>query len=99
MSYSGRVTRWSRTLVPATAANVASAIRELESWSALGGTGTYGAVQTALSIPGIQAVYLLSDGAPDGSTSAIVSAARRWSRPQAKATIPVNTIAFVQNLG
>jgi len=92
--YSASVSTWQPGLQPATATNLASAVKYVDAWHAGGGTSTYAALKTAYGDPDVEAVYLLSDGMPnDESAATILAAAISWSKGK---TIPLHTVALVE---
>ena len=67
VAYSSNVQPWKPSVVPATDANKAEAVKWLEGRSEGGGTRTLFALQRAFEDPNVDTIYLLSDGAPQGS--------------------------------
>ena len=81
---------WSQGLQQATAANLAAATKYVSRWEPTGGTNFPDALQTAFSVPGVEAVYLLSDGEVYGERE-LVAQVRTLSR---NGEIKCNTTAF-----
>ncbi len=95
--FSDSVSTWKPDLQPLNQENIELARNYINSWVANGGTDTYDALHTAFttSADEVAAVYLLSDGMPNGHTAdQIVAAARQWSA-NSKRNVPVHTCAFV----
>lgn len=80
-------------VMQATAPNVVAAVNAVNTWSAGGATYTHEALRTAFALPGLKAVYLLSDGVPSRKSQAtIVEDVGTWNKDR---NIPVHTIAFL----
>ena len=92
LRFSSSVSAWEPGLQPTTPDKLQSAVTYVAGWTASGGTNTKDALQKAYSDPDVEAVYLLSDGMPNGSPSDIVAAAKTWSK---NGVIPCHTIALV----
>lgn len=65
VSFSDSTTTWAKSLVPATSVNVNSAVEYVSRLTAEGSTNTAGALAEAAKNSGVEAIYLLSDGAPN----------------------------------
>jgi Mg-chelatase subunit ChlD len=81
---------WSKGLQQATAASLDAASKFVRNWYPTGGTNYPAALHTAFSVPGVEAVYLLSDGEVWGDAE-LLSLVRRLSR---NGEIQCNTTAF-----
>jgi len=92
LRYSSDVAEWKPGLQPATDDNLFSAVQYVQTWTASGGTDTKAALVAAYATDGVEAVYLLSDGMPNGSADDIITSAKAWAKNGA---IPCNTIALV----
>jgi len=94
--YSSAVRTWKTGgLQKATQSNIDDAIAYSKKFSADGGTNIYAALQTAWAIPGLETIYLLTDGAPSvgvTDTNKLLADIKTW---YAKTPIKVNTIAFL----
>jgi len=78
-----------------TQANITAAIASVNTYRADGGTNIYAVLQAAWAIPGVDTIYLLTDGSPSvGITDVnrIIADLKTWN---AKTPIKVNTIAFL----
>jgi hypothetical protein len=94
-SYSSGVTQWKTTLQMATQANITDAINFSKKFVANGGTNIYAALQAAWAVPGVDTVYLLTDGSPSvGVTNVnqLLNDLKTWN---SKLNIKLNTIAFL----
>jgi len=94
-SYSSAVSQWKPTLQKATQANITDAINFSKKFGASGGTNIYGALQLAWAVPGVDTIYLLTDGSPSvgvQDTNKIIADLKAWN---AKTPIQLNTIAFL----
>lgn len=96
LRFSSDVAAWRPGLVSVNADNVQLAAKYINGWRASGGTGTYAALAKAYAQKGVRAIYLLSDGMPNGNTDQIIRAAKIWSK---NGTIPVYTAVFVAGGG
>jgi len=57
--------KWSSTLMQATESNLQKATNAVNRWHADGGTNMEAALEMSFAVPGVTAVYLLSDGEVD----------------------------------
>jgi len=93
--YSSAVNAWKNALQPATQTNIADATNFVNRFSANGGTNIYAALQAAWAVPGVDTIYLLTDGSPSvGVTNVqqILNDVKSWN---AKTPVQINTIAFL----
>ncbi|WAR00111.1 VWA3B-like protein [Mya arenaria] len=79
---------WQNRLVEVTETSLEGAWRWIQGLSCWGSTNTYAALQHALSDPGTQAIYLLTDGRPDQPPKSIIA------QVQMQHSVPVHTISF-----
>ena len=86
------VAQWEPGLQPAVPDKLSSAVTYVKGWSPGGGTSTKAALQAAYGDADVEAIYLLSDGMPNGSADDIIAAAKGWSNGGG---IPCHTIAMV----
>ncbi|PVD38341.1 hypothetical protein C0Q70_00953 [Pomacea canaliculata] len=91
IQFSGSCKKWRNTIQPATESNCHDAVRWTSMLTANGNTCTLEALQLAFEDSAIEAIYLLTDGKPDTSTSLVL---REVARMNADRDIPVNTISF-----
>jgi hypothetical protein len=94
-SYSSGVSAWKNSLQKATQANITDAINFSKKFSPNGGTNIHAALQSAWSVPGVETIYLLTDGTPSvgvPTASTILNDLKVWNT---KKPIQVNTIAFL----
>jgi len=94
-SYSNSPNPWRPSLQIATQANITEAINFSKKFTANGGTNIYSALQSAWAIPGVDTVYLLTDGSPSvgvTDTNKILADLKAWNT---KTPIKLNTIAFL----
>jgi hypothetical protein len=94
-SYSTNVTAWNTTLQRATQANLINAIAFAQNFTASGYTNIYAALQAAWAVPGVESVYLLTDGTPSAGvtdTDRILNDLKTWNVGR---NIKLNTIAFL----
>ncbi|XP_035826258.1 von Willebrand factor A domain-containing protein 3A isoform X2 [Aplysia californica] len=89
--FSGNCTVWRDAIQSPTESNCHDAIRWVSQLMASGNTCTLEALQLAFRDPDIDAIYLLTDGKPDTSTSLVL---REVSKRNEKRNISVNTISF-----
>jgi len=96
LPYSSAVSTWKTNgLQKATQTNIADAIAYSNKFSANGGTNIYSVLQSAWAIPGVDTIYLLTDGSPSvgiTDTNKIIADIKTW---YAKTQIKINTIAFL----
>lgn len=78
-------------LEPATQENCHSAVSWSSRFTASGNTCTLDALRMAFDDPDITAVYMLTDGKPDTSTSMVL---KEVSEMNVDRKIPINTISF-----
>jgi hypothetical protein len=94
--YSTSVFTWKTGgLQKATQANISSAIAYSKTLTPNGGTNIYAVLQAAWAIPGLETIYLLTDGSPSVGTTnvnTILNDVQAW---YAKTPIQINTIAFL----
>ncbi len=69
VTFDTNVWRWQGKLVPAKGSNVEAVIEALKKKRPSGGTYLFEGLQEALSIEGVETIYLLSDGKPSGTVS------------------------------
>ncbi len=89
----------SRTLKPATPENKAAAIQWVKELQANGATRTDLALEEALSIPEVDSIYLLTDGAPKGMDNQkmpIDPILRRAKELNRFVRARIHTISFLQ---
>lgn len=79
---------WQNRLVDVTETSLEGAWRWIQGLTCWGSTNTYSALQHALSDPGTQAIYLLTDGRPDQPPKSIIA------QVQMQHSVPVHTISF-----
>jgi len=90
IQFSSSAYAWAQGVQPVTQSNVDSGVAWVNSLTAGGSTAMLKGLQLAFSDDDVLAVFLLTDGEPDGSRSAIIDAAQAW----AGSDKAVNTIAF-----
>ena len=69
IAFNSKAQVWQNRLVEVGETSLEGAWRWIQGLSCWGSTNTYAALQHALSDPGTQAIYLLTDGRPDQVTS------------------------------
>ena len=74
--------------MPPSQENLQAVWRWVQELTAQGSTNTQAALTAAMSVPGAQAVYLLTDGRPDQDCETLLAAVQRLP------SIPVHTISF-----
>ncbi|GFR86394.1 von Willebrand factor A domain-containing protein 3A [Elysia marginata] len=89
--FSGTCSVWRDTVQPPTESNCHDAIGWVSHLVAGGNTCTLEALQLAFRDPDIDAIYLLTDGKPDTSTSLVL---REVAKMNERRNISVNTISF-----
>lgn len=89
--FSGDCEKWKQRLEPATQENCHSAVSWSSRFTASGNTCTLDALRMAFDDPDITAVYMLTDGKPDTSTSMVL---KEVSEMNVDRKIPINTISF-----
>jgi len=87
IQFSDSASAWQPGVVPVNRQNLASASTYVSNLRANGGTYVLNAIKLSINDTQVMGVYLLSDGEPNDSPSAIIAAAQKWGKP-------VNTIAF-----
>lgn len=65
ISFNSKATAWQNRLMDISELSLKGAWKWIQGLSCWGSTNTYAALQHALSDPGTQAIYLLTDGRPD----------------------------------
>ncbi|XP_055877562.1 von Willebrand factor A domain-containing protein 3A-like [Biomphalaria glabrata] len=91
ISFSGSCCVWRDAIQSPTESNCHDAIRWVSFLKSNGNTCTLEALQLAFRDPDIDAIYLLTDGKPDTSTSLVL---REVAKMNEKRSISVNTISF-----
>lgn len=89
--FSGKCSVWRDAVQPPTESNCHDAIGWVSHLIAGGNTCTLEALQLAFRDPDIDAIYLLTDGKPDTSTSLVL---REVAKMNERRNISVNTISF-----
>ena len=74
--------------MPPSQENLQAVWHWVQALTAQGSTNTQAALSAAISVPGVQAVYLLTDGRPDQQCETLLAAI------QTLPPIPVHTISF-----
>ncbi len=95
IAFSSGVTAWRDEMVPASKANVATAVEYVEGLNPAGGTDIHSALAQALSFKEVEAVYFLTDGRPtEGRTDpeAILKDVAAWT---AGRKVRINAVAFL----
>ncbi|XP_052792048.1 von Willebrand factor A domain-containing protein 3B-like [Mya arenaria] len=87
-AFNSKAQVWQNRLVEVTETSLEGAWRWIQGLSCWGSTNTYAALQHALSDPGTQAIYLLTDGRPDQPPKSIIA------QVQMQHSVPVHTISF-----
>ncbi|XP_053399868.1 von Willebrand factor A domain-containing protein 3B-like isoform X2 [Mercenaria mercenaria] len=88
IAFNSKAQVWQNRLVDVTETSLEGAWRWIQGLSCWGSTNTYAALQHALSDPGTQAIYLLTDGRPDQPPKSIIA------QVQMQHSVPVHTISF-----
>lgn len=78
VSFNSKAVAWQNRLVEVDEHSLQSAWKWIQNLSCWGSTNTYAALQIALSDPGTQAIYLLTDGRPDQVTSYFMKFSKNW---------------------
>ncbi|XP_065066102.1 von Willebrand factor A domain-containing protein 3A-like isoform X2 [Rhopilema esculentum] len=91
MKYSSAPTLWQATLVRPDETECKKAIEWISQFEAYGGTCTIDALKLAFQVEGLDAIYLLSDGKPDTSTSSVL---REVATLHAEKKLKIHTISF-----
>ncbi|XP_052071945.1 von Willebrand factor A domain-containing protein 3A-like isoform X3 [Mytilus californianus] len=89
--FSGNCENWFDRLQPATQENCHDAVNWSSKFKASGNTCTLEALKMAFDDPEIEAIYMLTDGKPDTSTSLIL---REVGEGNNERNIQINTISF-----
>ena len=89
VQFSSSVSPWREGLVPSNRSNLVGAWQWVRGLEAHGTTNTLGALLACLRIPGVQAVYLLTDGRPDQPVEVVLAKVQ-----QLALGVAVNTISF-----
>ncbi|CAG2240359.1 von Willebrand factor A domain-containing protein 3A [Mytilus edulis] len=89
--FSGNCENWFDRLQPATQENCHDAVNWSSKFKASGNTCTLEALKMAFDDPEIEAIYMLTDGKPDTSTSLILREVGEWNNER---NIQINTISF-----
>lgn len=101
VQFDHRAQAWSQGLQQATEANLRAASVYVDGWQPTGGTDILGALQMSLSVPGVQAVHLLSDGEVYDSGGQILRLVRSWPGVQIHTTAffaPASGQALLQSI-
>lgn len=88
ISFNSKATAWQNRLTDISELSLKGAWKWIQGLSCWGSTNTYAALQHALSDPGTQAIYLLTDGRPDQPPKSIIA------QVQMHHTVPVHAISF-----
>ncbi|KAL4230601.1 Von Willebrand factor A [Mactra antiquata] len=88
IAFNSKAQVWQNRLVDVTETSLEGAWRWIQGLTCWGSTNTYSALQHALSDPGTQAIYLLTDGRPDQPPKSIIA------QVQMQHSVPVHTISF-----
>ncbi|XP_074648285.1 von Willebrand factor A domain-containing protein 3A-like isoform X2 [Tubulanus polymorphus] len=91
ISFSGEVEQWEEMIVPANQENCHSAVQWVSSLKANGNTCTLEALEVAFADADVEAIYLLTDGKPDTSTSLVL---REVAKMNETRQVNINTISF-----
>lgn len=91
IQFSGTCKKWRERIQPPTEENCHEAVRWTSGLVASGNTCTMEALQLAFEDSNLEAVYLLTDGKPDTSTSLVL---REVARLNLERNVSVNTISF-----
>ncbi|KAK7113358.1 von Willebrand factor A domain-containing protein 3A-like [Littorina saxatilis] len=91
IQFSGSCKRWRDAIQSPSEENCHDAVRWSSNFHANGNTCTLEALQMAFEDKDIEAIYLLTDGKPDTSTSLVL---REVARMNMDRNLPVNTISF-----
>jgi hypothetical protein len=65
VAFNSKANTWQNRMVEVTEQSLIGAWKWIQNLSCWGSTNTYAAIQHALTDPGTQAIYLLTDGRPD----------------------------------
>lgn len=89
--FSSQCEKWKETIAEASEENCHRAIVWLTNLIAYGNTCTLDAIYEAFKDPNINAIYLLTDGKPDNSTSLVLEEVRHLNKER---KISINVISF-----
>ena len=78
--FSSSAAAWKPGVQPVTDENIAAAVAFTDTLKPDGSTNMMGGLQMAMKDPAVEGIFLLTDGAPNGSKSAIVDAVEAWSK-------------------
>ena len=79
---------WREGLVPCTPQNLTAALQWVQSLQTVGSTNIIAALKSAVFVPSVEAVYLLTDGNSDQSIMLLLSELSQWPH------IPLHTVSF-----
>ncbi|VDH98103.1 Hypothetical predicted protein [Mytilus galloprovincialis] len=88
VAFNSKAITWQNRMVDVTEQSLIGAWKWVQNLSCWGSTNTYAALQHALSDPGTQAIYLLTDGRPDQPPKSIIA------QVQMQHCVPVHAISF-----
>ncbi|CAC5414531.1 unnamed protein product [Mytilus coruscus] len=88
VAFNSKAITWQNRMVDVTEQALIGAWKWIQNLSCWGSTNTYAALQHALSDPGTQAIYLLTDGRPDQPPKSIIA------QVQMQHCVPVHAISF-----
>nr|KAG5713595.1 hypothetical protein BaRGS_024643 [Batillaria attramentaria] len=91
IQFSGACSKWRDSIQAPTEDNCHDAVRWTSQFAANGNTCTLEALQLAFDDKDMEAIYLLTDGKPDTSTSLVL---REVARMNSDRLVTVNTISF-----
>jgi len=91
MKFSTEPELWRRSLVEPNAQNCKEVIDWISEFEAYGGTCTIDALRLAFQVENLEAIYLLSDGKPDTSTSSVLRDVAALSTSN---KLKIHTISF-----
>jgi len=80
IQFSSSASQWQPGVQPVTDENIASAVAFAEKLSPSGSTNMIGGLTAAMKDSKVEGIFLLTDGAPDGSKTAIIDAVTAWSQ-------------------
>ena len=79
LHFNSEATFWSKGLQQGTKENLKGACKFVNTWQPNGGTDFDVALEAAFSVPGVQAVFFLSDGEYQADAN-LIEKVRRWSK-------------------
>ena len=88
VAFNSKANTWQNRMVEVTEQSLIGAWKWIQNLSCWGSTNTYAAIQHALTDPGTQAIYLLTDGRPDQPPRSIIA------QVQMQHCVPVHAISF-----